>query len=42
MTVAEAAERYDTDAAGVWDMVAAGFLIATRKDDETWEITEEE
>ena len=40
MTIAEAAERYGTDAAGIWEMVAAGTLVAIREPDQPWRVEE--
>lgn len=40
MTVSEAAERFGTDAAGVWELVAEGRLVATRDGDAPWNLEE--
>ena len=40
MSVAEAAERYGTDAEGVWEMVAAGTLVAIREPGQPWRVEE--
>lgn len=40
MTVSEAAEKYGKDAAGVFEMVASGELVAHRLDAGLWQIEE--
>jgi len=32
LSLSEAMERFNTDAAGIWELVAAGRLTATRPD----------